>query len=399
MDDSKKALPFLTQAIEMRTALHEQNLQNDHYTIELGIAYETLGTYYEDRNENNRALTCYQKQFDLFQKVLIADPQNMECRHFLLIAACHLWDIHKEESDESDERWEELNNTLIQLGITTDATMLESYELQHVGQAYFFLYQIWEKQSPEEQLYTPQDMLTALLDGWALLEKSFIQTQIPRFIVLGLFCLYYRLELAVKYGFDQKEVLELLISSYYTYQSPEVSADIPLGQTIVARIERILSMLQKKRATPSQALFSSAYEKGDYAEAIARYDEIQTPSAHDQMVYALCLLRANLKKKAEHIFNDLRQQATERDVWLLATLNLGTCLLLNGKMDEFQTLFEELTEVEKQREQAELLLHAYRQYASSLEDNRPWYKRWLGSRPATNRPPLSLPKPYGWEKI
>lgn len=399
MEDCKKALPFLTQAIEMRTALHEQNLQNDHYTIELGIAYETLGTYYENRNENDRALTCYQKQFDLFQKVLIADPQNMECRHFLLIAACHLWDIHKEESDESDERWEELNNTLIQLGITTDATILESYELQHVGQAYFFLYQIWEKQSPEEQLYTPQDMFTALLDGWALLEKSFIQTQIPRFIVLGLFCLYYRLEIAVKYGFDQKEVLELLINSYYTYQSPEVSADIPLGQTIVTRIERVLSMLQKKKATPLQSLFSSAYEKGDYAEAIARYDEIQNPSVHEQMVYALCLLRANLKKKAELIFNDIRQQATERDVRLLATLNLGTCLLLNGKMDEFQTLFKELTEVEKQREQAQLLLHAYRLYASSLEDNRPWYKRWLGSRPTTNRPPLSLPKPYGWEKI
>ena len=158
-------------------------------------------------------------------------------------------------------------------------------------------------------------------------------------------------------------------------------------------------MLQKKKVTPLQSLFSSAYEKGDYAEAIARYDEIQNPSVHEQMVYALCLLRANLKKKAELIFNDIRQQATERDVRLLATLNLGTCLLLNGKMDEFQTLFKELTEVEKQREQAQLLLHAYRLYASSLEDNRPWYKRWLGSRPTTNRPPLSLPKPYGWEKI
>lgn len=388
---SKQALNLLEKSINILTAIHERNLQNDESTIELGIAYETLGAYYEAQNQLEHALDCYYKQADLFDEVLSVNTDNEICLHFRLIAACHIWDVLQSQNDTSN-KWLDVNRDLVLLDRSVAPDLLTEHDLEHTASAYFFLGTIWKEQSLKERELSSQDMSDLLLEGWERLKEVFHFSYDSYYIELGLSCLYLRLEIAVNNNFPQEEPLKTLFQAYNTYPP----SDSDLGLLISKQIEQIKITLEKKQDFP----LIRAFQAGQYIQAIQYYQDKTSHTEHEQLLYALCLLRTDFRKKAAEAFISLRNKVQgNRDSWLLVTLNLSVCYLLEGNLYEFKNLFNELTDEEKTLDKSTFLWKAYLEKETLLTADSPWYKRLLKRPPSIKELRVTLPKPHGWIEL
>ena len=387
----RQALELLEKSVEVLTAIHEGDLRNDEYATELGIAYEALGAYYEKRNQADRALECYRKQAALFDEVLAIDGGNEECRHFRLIAACHLWDVLRSRSDKKDE-WREVNNELVWLGRQTVPDLLTDHDLLHIASAYFFLGVLWKEQSPEERSIQPQDMFDLLLEGWYFLRDAYHSSREVCYAEFGQLCLYYRFEIAEDNGLPTEEPLETLLEAYSGYPL----SDSDLGQLLSTWIQRLQTKIEQKQGGP----FVQAFQAGQYAEAIRLYQDEASHAGYEQFLYALCLLRAGFRKKAAEAFAALRGGVQDdRESWLLVTVNLGVCHLLGGDVQAFHRLFDELSAEEKAMQKPAFLWKACVEREALAASGRPWHKRLFGVRPSAEELRVTLPQPYGWTEL
>lgn len=386
-----QALELLEKSVDVLTALHEGNLRSDEYAMELGIACEALGAYYEKRNQADRALECYRKQAALFDEVLAIDGGNEVCRHFRLIATCHLWDVLRSRSDKKDE-WREVNNELVWLGRQTDPALLTDHDLLHIASAYFFLGVLWKEQSPEERSIQSQDMFDLLLEGWYFLRDAYHSSREVCYAEFGLLCLYYRFEIAEDNGLPTEEPLETLLEAYSGYPL----SDSDLGQLLSTWIQRLQTKIEQKQGGP----FVRAFQAGQYAEAIRLYQDEASHAGYEQFLYALCLLRAGFRKKAAEAFAALRGGVQDdRESWLLVTVNLGVCHLLGGDVQAFHRLFGELSAEEKAMQKPAFLWKACVEKEALVASGRPWHKRLFGVRPSAEELRVTLPQPYGWTEL
>lgn len=388
---SQEAFGLLEESINILTASHEENLQDGENTIELGIAYETLGRYYEKQAQEEYALACYYKQAELFDEVLSTDSGNEICLHFRLLATCHQWDILQSQSETSEE-WFDVNRNLVVLGKHISPDLLTENDLEHIASAYFFLGALWKEQPEQEREFSPQVMFDLLSEGWENLKKVYNFSYDSYYIELGLSCLYSRVEIAVGNNLPQEEPLNTLLQAYSTYPP----SDSELGQLVNTQIQQMASILEKKQTTP----LVRAFQNAQYAEAIRYYQDKAFHTDQEQLLYALCLLRSDLRKKAADTFASLRDKVQEdRNIWLLATLNLGVCYLLEGYLPEFKKLFDELTSEEKTLDKCVFLWNACTEKEALISANGPWYKRLFGKHPSTKELHVTLPQPHGWTEL
>ena len=387
----EQALALLKNSIKLLTTIHEENLQDSEITIYLGIAYEALGQYYNKRNQYKQALDCYYKQIALFNEVLGIDIENEKCLHFKLIATCHVWDILKSQSDKKDE-WIRVNNDLVRLARSINPDLFTEHDLWRIGPAYFLLGRFWEEQAPEDRTISPESMLVILSEGWFTLKAVYFASHDQNYIEMGIYCLLSRLKIATENKLPQEEPFNTLMEAYKTFPP----SDSEVGQLLRSQIKQLLSAQEKKQKNS----FNQAFESGEYIEAITCYQEETTHTEQEQLVYALCLLRAEFRKKATDTFTKLRDKAQcNRNKWLLITLNLSVCYLLEGNLSAFKKLYEELTSEEKNMEQVTFLWNACIEVETIAYSNRPWYKRILGVQPSIKELCVTFPKPLGWIEL
>lgn len=389
---SKKALELLEKSIDLLTAIHTENLRDNENAIELGIAYETLGAYYEKQNQLECSLECYYKQVGLFDDVLAIDTDNEVYLHFRLIATCHLWDVLQLQSGKTEE-WQKANNDLVWLSRRIDHNLLTEHDLWRIGPAHFYLGTFWETLSPEKRPVSSQVMFSIMKDGWMYLQELYDNfSHNYHHIEMGLSCLYSRLGLAADNNIPTDEPLTTLLQAYSVYPP----SDSELGQYLNSQIKQFQPILEKVYGKP----FVKAFHSEQYIEAIQLYQDKTSPTEREQLLYGLCLLRADFRKKAVETFTLLRNKVQDdRENWLLITLNMSVCHLLEGNLSEFKKLFKELSDEERALDKCAFLWKACVEKEALSASDKSWYKRLLGKRPSTKELRIMLPKPYGWSEL
>lgn len=392
--DIEKAEKAIKKCIDYYRQLHEMQLDNAEDTILLGIAYESMGSYYEELFENYaKAYEYYCLQYTTFKNVLDKDPSNIECIRFTTIAIGHITSMLSEMGRNRETipyHWERLH-LLQQLG----GQYTERKELMDMAFTYWELSDCLKEYPEAFNLDTSQDNVALLLRNAIELYATAYQKYSDNGCHYSLVVCLYNLFLHCGTD-DMKQKTQLFLELWKAYQLNPGNQE--LDPELTAEIQRLYLILAGKEPT-KKPLFNQLFEDGKYQDAIMEYNLQEKHTPQEKLLYGLCLLRTHFPAKAEELFCKLRQENVKNEIAGTATANLLLCFLLRKKIPEYETLHASLSQSEQESGPIQLLQQAYREWEAQTRDTRPWYKRMFSENPLPKQTPVKLTPPYGWEKL
>lgn len=390
--DTEQAERMIKKCSEIYRQLHQNNLNDNDDAVLLGIAYERMGTYYEELKEDfQSAYKYYLLQYETFRSVLDKDPSHVKCARFLAIAAEHLSAIlcNTGREKEAVPYYQET----ISLIMDSDEKLWGSNEISRLAYANWALADILRRHPDMLEPDIKEDIIAMFFHDaaeWYLV--GYQVTDEPEMFSNYIYTLY---NLFTYYkDKNDKEMYPALEKAREAYRQR------PSGCEIDEETRNILinEKTELKTDTPKQPeTIEKLFAKGSYDEIVLKHVSHKN-NAQESLLYGISLLRTNAFEKAEQEFLELIEYETEPETITTAIANLLLIYLLRQKTDQYRKVYSELTREQKTDSRITFLQNIYLKWKKETADTRPWHQRLFYKHTASPTVPLELPKPYGWIK-